>query len=890
MNNCKEDHSSINTIMEELPLEQGGIGRHKCAACAYNRGLSDGYKQTMLIDFNSILSNLPTSQAGSQRHKSAHLGYIRGYLDGLTKRYQEINAFENQKETSIDYTNEQEKENDVLQFNMGVDYNLSSMEDDEGNEGNNEIIVDSQTILTIKVSDLMNHKYYLFNDFDNRNFRNRTYNTLYAQGIITLKDVLDYHGNILDLPGAGRKVLFEFNYLRDYIENLLRNIKVSEQPNVIHDSNLAAQTLLYSLSKEERIIAEHDYKKMVKEISNRKLLLFISKYSFEEFATSFCYKSDKDIQKTKGLGHTTSYDLFKFRDSFTKYLENLSKQKFNPYELNWELIERELPESVLTCYKNSINQELKDFYFKNGHLPLFKLLEIVFSNLSRKSTYGSSFVQKYFQNSQDFSLIDDDTTYERKRQKAIKIYNILKNRDSKISISDYVLYESVNAYCFLLSADIGYDYIKEAFINKDIVIVDDIKNFLLDENCFLLKSSEALSFISLALSDIFSSIGGLFNEGDSFDEIFLIKKELSEVYDFSSAVSFFRERRDSQHTMTEEYNIPLFVKDKFEYWLRGTTQYEYVERITTVLSVLIRNELELEDDLMMDVLTLKPNAEVLPRDVVYETLKMLGKPATPEDILVNLVQQHRAISTIDDVRYYLRTDNRIVYTKFEGKYDLVSNNPAIGSYRNFIRDILDKSDIPLSPADIYNLLPDSRKVGLDKIKSNLAVFQDARRYIGGLYGLLGKTYENKYVLDIQNFTPSDKLAKITNFFNDNNRLPKESDGPEWKQLRNWWESLPYRSESLSCEEQKIYMNLKAKIADSGQGGTSDLNFSIAAQNIKDFIINNRRMPTKNSSNNDEISLAHWFSKQEKRMLQESLTPHQRSIFIDLLKTKSKHVK
>jgi hypothetical protein len=44
---CKKDHSRIQTIMANLPIDQGGIGRHKCAACAYEQGLNAGYN---LID------------------------------------------------------------------------------------------------------------------------------------------------------------------------------------------------------------------------------------------------------------------------------------------------------------------------------------------------------------------------------------------------------------------------------------------------------------------------------------------------------------------------------------------------------------------------------------------------------------------------------------------------------------------------------------------------------------------------------------------------------------------------------------------------------------------------------------------------------------------------
>ena len=40
---CKKDHSQIQRIMATLPTDQGGVGRHKCAACAYEAGYEAGY-------------------------------------------------------------------------------------------------------------------------------------------------------------------------------------------------------------------------------------------------------------------------------------------------------------------------------------------------------------------------------------------------------------------------------------------------------------------------------------------------------------------------------------------------------------------------------------------------------------------------------------------------------------------------------------------------------------------------------------------------------------------------------------------------------------------------------------------------------------------------------
>ena len=62
------------------------MGRHKCAGCAYEKGLEDGKNRKMIINISAILSNLPESQASPQRHKDPHYAYIKGYFDGMTSK------------------------------------------------------------------------------------------------------------------------------------------------------------------------------------------------------------------------------------------------------------------------------------------------------------------------------------------------------------------------------------------------------------------------------------------------------------------------------------------------------------------------------------------------------------------------------------------------------------------------------------------------------------------------------------------------------------------------------------------------------------------------------------------------------------------------------------
>jgi hypothetical protein len=81
---CYENHR-YDQVLSNLPIDQGGQGRHKCTGCAYQRGFNSGvnFEENINIDLDS----LDESQAGTGRHKSPHAAFAQGYLDGITSVY-----------------------------------------------------------------------------------------------------------------------------------------------------------------------------------------------------------------------------------------------------------------------------------------------------------------------------------------------------------------------------------------------------------------------------------------------------------------------------------------------------------------------------------------------------------------------------------------------------------------------------------------------------------------------------------------------------------------------------------------------------------------------------------------------------------------------------------
>ena len=84
---CQKNHSNIQSIMANLPYDQGGRGRHKCAACAYEKGYELGLQMTEDFSIADVLDQLEESQAQQQRHKSPHAAFALGYHNGVKDAY-----------------------------------------------------------------------------------------------------------------------------------------------------------------------------------------------------------------------------------------------------------------------------------------------------------------------------------------------------------------------------------------------------------------------------------------------------------------------------------------------------------------------------------------------------------------------------------------------------------------------------------------------------------------------------------------------------------------------------------------------------------------------------------------------------------------------------------
>lgn len=79
---CDKKHRFLENF-HQLPNSQDNQkgARHKCAGCAFLRGLQDALAKLKMASL--LPSDIPDSQAGVVRHKDAYEAYKQGYREGM---------------------------------------------------------------------------------------------------------------------------------------------------------------------------------------------------------------------------------------------------------------------------------------------------------------------------------------------------------------------------------------------------------------------------------------------------------------------------------------------------------------------------------------------------------------------------------------------------------------------------------------------------------------------------------------------------------------------------------------------------------------------------------------------------------------------------------------
>ncbi len=84
--NCQKDHTITDELIKHLTIDQGGTGRHKCAACAYEEGVNDSKAGIKKQQIELVNKKIAYSQKAKRRHRSTLEAYNLGYDNSMKEK------------------------------------------------------------------------------------------------------------------------------------------------------------------------------------------------------------------------------------------------------------------------------------------------------------------------------------------------------------------------------------------------------------------------------------------------------------------------------------------------------------------------------------------------------------------------------------------------------------------------------------------------------------------------------------------------------------------------------------------------------------------------------------------------------------------------------------
>ncbi len=831
MANCNRDHQEIQDVMKEIPIDQSGIGRHKCAACAYEKGYTDGSNKVLKIDLETILTNIDISQAGTQRHRSAHLAYIKGYFDGLTNIL---------NQNIIDNENHEEEK----------DYDEEILKDEN-------IAEEVRYVKDCTLDDLRNHLYRNFESFNDRNLSEQTKRKLYANGVRTIGDVykLEVIPQYLSHLSCN-----EFRYLYKYIMSLdMDSVVVSKQ-----NADESAIEDLRLLGEEGRRLARTKYMQLVLSLRGRPRTALFST-PFEDF-----YKMS-DLTKIKGAPQNRNgrfyVEIRRIRDTIETYVKELLHFQENN-SLTWTYFYEVLN---LSAFSDDTQRFYKDYYQANGHLPFLKILEDSILYLAQNDNECSAFISVHSSNSDAYHCKHLALSSERKRQLANSFADVMRHTNRE-DISN----AKFGGRSILFTNPIYSSYFLEKLDNKgggDIINKDDIEQLMIAEGCNTIDYFIIFKILHNLHNEKYELLGD-FLEDDLFKDSYLVKRELSDYYDFSGAIDYFRVLSEKSHIEEITIDINEFFINQIVLWKK---EYDssLCQRIKVSLKTLLFEELNWGQFINDDIITLPPNAQKKIIDIIYDILGELGHEAKPEEIkdIMDREYPDRQID-VSSIKTRMLADTRFVNTKFENKFDLVERNPVVGTYRDLAKIILEESELPLSIDEIYERLPERRKGNIRSFTSNFEMWDESIKFVGNLWGLRDKDYGEDYIPDFFVNSHHDKLAMVLNFIREKKRLPNDSDGEHYYQMSRWVNNLPRR-------HSHDYQKLMAEVEKVNNPVARQQN--ILYNECREFINANHRLPLSTTTDENERRLGTWIERLKAGYRNETLDEADEEMYKELIK-------
>lgn len=417
-------------------------------------------------------------------------------------------------------------------------------------------------------------------------------------------------------------------------------------------------------------------------------------------------------------------------------------------------------------YLKGYEDRILDYYIANHSLPLLLLMQAYFQNTEERDVRIFAKAYGILEAPVLREEIGQDLkySYERIRQIVKKQYEELQSHP--------VFSENWNQYIELLEGEI---------LLEDSEVIDFLRKsegLELSGRNILLLLSYVSDYTYLAPLNSRYSI--------SLNYAYLIKTELTELFDFHSFFRLFVERNQNVDRVEDE---AVSIRELIICSTSWKSRFSKVKlrSVVAVASTLLMKELQLKER-YENILVVPKNAEKSGDDLVYEILKRSGKPMHVAEILksvIELAPNHR-IKEENQLRPILLNNEDFIPLGKTSTYALKEWGMKSGTIKELAFDYISSSSVPVDFDEVADYIQEKHPgKSRESIWVYLCYYATKQFcYFGNnLFGISGKDYGSEYVVTTVygNWTQkefSKRFEDLKSFVATYSRFPFSNGVPE----------------------------------------------------------------------------------------------------------------
>lgn len=692
------------------------------------------------------------------------------------------------------------------------------------------------------------------------------------------------HSEFLNIRNAGKNTVVEIvefvNKINEQIVsfntntkldiNFKRELDLEVEENIFH-------SILDSLSFEKKLVLENQFFLHLDKLSIRSNNRVNELYrQCDSSIIEFCKEltdSKFNWYDVRNIGKKSFVELEDLSNFLINTITDLSKETDSNYMKSFQFnsIQKKLNIS------EDFAEELFSYNQLNNHFPFFQIIDRCLKNKGRDWEIIEGTI-KLFKNQKLINLVDLapklSITRERIRQRRRKIIESLKDEIGLISKNDLIDIDLYKKYT-VLSLD---NSIIDCLNNAE--FVDFNSNFIY----FILSIAFSKSFI--LLGDESKSFLDIYD--DSFEELFLIPKEINDIFNVESFLFDFNLKLN-QDTY-EDYSIQL--ESLVLLYFKDEVYIEKLNEIINICEIIIYKKFGILNEIDGSIIIRKNTTKNLP-DIAEDVLRKEMRQMSLEEIfeeIENIIPGLCKNSVA--LRGSILRNKNIIPVGRESVYVLKEwHELGIkgGTIRDLVVELLLPLEQPLSLDDITKYVKTHRNdtdsysiynnLRLDKSKQFSFYQDDGLRYIG----LTSKSYSlcNLDTSEFKNYDRKDfkeRLAEIEEFILENNRFPFSStiDINEESLYRFMNIQRGKIKKGTLSVEQLNDIEIFEKKFGSFEMSKRDFDWDINFNQIKEYIALNGCFPTVKAN----TLLYGWLQRQSRFIREDKLSEYQ----IDKLKT------